>query len=167
MSSMVRDVPPDELREDALRKLETAGDDVLVWLDVERTLEAASRKEAFMSDDKVKANRHDARCNKFASAYAEIQSLRERMAAFQLVLANRIIIALGEAERPPWRATHRHYKGALYRVTGTRMDANGDELVEGVEYDDATGKRFFLRRERWESRTSTGRLRYQPLLEGE
>ena len=78
-----------------------------------------------------------------------------------------MIIALKEAKHPEWKPTHRHYKGALYRVTGTRMDANGEELIEGVEYDDATGKRYFLHRARWDRVLDSGKPRYQVLLTGD
>ncbi len=164
---VTREVKADEMRRDTEAMMAAEPNDVLVWLMSERNLEAAQRSEAFDLEDKIKANRHDERVNRFAAAIRELEDARNRIAAFTTVLSNRILVALQEAKQPEWTPTHRHYKGTLYRVTGTRMDANGDELVEGVEYDDATGKRYFLHRTRWDEVLASGKPRYQVLLKGD
>ncbi len=162
-----REVPPEELRMDTEAMIAAAPNDIIVWLKGERNLEVAQRGEAFAVEDKVKANHHDGRANRFAEAIREMTDARSRLAAFAIVLGNRILVALKEAKQPEWHPTHRHYKGTLYRVTGTRMDANGEELIEGVEYDDATGKRYFLHRSRWDGNLESGKPRYQVLIKGD
>lgn len=161
---LTRDVPAEELREIAAKIAALDPNDVLCWLGGELQLEAAMRKEAFDANDKVAGNRHDLRADKFGAAVVEVTKLRNRIAAFTEVLGNRLIVALQEAKRPGWQATHQHYKGTLYRVTGQRQNAEGEELVDGVDYDDATGKRYWLPIVRWESTLESGRLRYRPLL---
>lgn len=160
---LTRDVSPEELRELVEKMRAKDPDNVAVWLDGECQLEAALRKEAFAVEDKVKANRHDERCNRFGAATLELLRLRERMEAFTEVLGNRIIVALKEAREPSWQPTHRHYKGTLYRVTGRRFNAEGEELIDGVDYDDAAGRRYWLPLSRWESTLESGKLRYRPL----
>jgi len=164
MTPQSRKVDPEEIRRDTEEMLEANPVDVLTWLKAERNLESALRSEAFAVDDKVKANHHDARCDKLAKVIREVEDLRTRRDAFSVILQSKIMLALSEAQKPVWSATHRHYKGTLYRVTGTRMDARGEELIEGIDYDDAAGNKYFLDRERWESHVPSGRLRYEPLL---
>lgn len=157
-----RDVPPAELRADAA-KLIVDNDDLLAWLKAELLLEAAQRAESFATSDIVKANQHDARATRFGDAIKELESLRTINSELRRVTINRVLVALTHAERPPWKATHQHYKGTLYRVTGTRSDAEGEELIEGVEYDDVDGHRYFLKRTRFESILDSGKARYAAL----
>lgn len=158
-----RTIGPEEIRRDTEAMVDANPNDILVWLEAERNLEAVNRHEAFAVDDKVKANRHDERTNRFAAAVRELTKARERLATFTEVLCSRIEVALVEAKQPAWVATHLHYKGTLYRVTGMRNDANGQELVEGIDYDDAAGNRYYLHRSRFESVLESGRPRYQVL----
>lgn len=167
MTSLTRNINPEELRDYVEEIRSKNPDDSLVWLSGECNLEAAQREEAFSVDDKLKANHHAKRAEWYGKLLFDMVSLRTRMEAFTEVLQGRIIVALKEGRRPAWQATHRHYKGTLYRVSGIRQDANGPELVEGVEYDDAAGNRYFLHRDRFESKLDSGKLRYQPLLTGD
>jgi hypothetical protein len=77
------------------------------------------------------------------------------------VLVNRVLVALDSARAPEWKPTHRHYKGKEYRVTGIRYDAEFEELVEKVEYDDRDGMKFVLTRQRFESKLPSGAARYE------
>jgi len=157
-----RTVPSSEMRRDTEALLAANPEDNLAWLEAERNLEAASREEAFAVESMVLANQHAKRANHFADCVAEMRKLREITGHMTTALRGRIIVAVTEA-RPEWRPTHRHYKGTLYRVTGTRANSEGEELVEGIEYDDEKGTRYFIRRDRWESLLDSGRPRYQPL----
>lgn len=161
--SLTRQVPPAEMRLEAAHKLLESNDD-LTWLKVQRDLEVADREEAFQAGDFLVANKKDERANYYARLIVVIEDLRKKEEVFQKALVNKIVIALEEAERPAWKATHRHYKGTLYRVTGLRQDANGQELIEGVDYDDAMGNKYFLHRERWEGKLDSGKMRYQALI---
>ena len=158
-----RAVPPAEMRRDSEAVLYANPSDNLLWLENERTAEASRREEEFAVNNMIAANIHAKRATHFASCITELKALREINEHMTTVLRNRVLIALQSAERPPWKATHRHYKGTLYRVTGTRNNAEGEELIEGVEYDDLLGNRYFLNRERFESRIESGKPRYQTL----
>lgn len=157
-----RQVLPAEMRRDSEALLAANPEDNLTWLEAERNLEVASREEAFAAEDMVTANRHAKRANHLADCINEMRKMREMVGHMTTALRGRIIVAVTEA-KPEWKPTHRHYKGMLYRVTGTRANSEGEELVEGIEYDDAKGTRYFLRRDRWESLLESGRPRYQPL----
>lgn len=164
MSSESRNISPDELRQFVDKMRARNPDDVMVWLDGECNLEAAARDEAFQVDDKIKANNHAIRAERFGQAVKEMAKLRSRIEAFTEALQHRIVVAVGEAKQPAWKATHRHYKGTLYRATGHRQNAEGQELVDGIDYDDATGKKYWLPLSKWESNLESGRPRYQPLI---
>lgn len=159
-----RAVSPDEMRSDAEALLATDPKDTLLWLLGERTLEAALREEAFASDDKIEANRRDERTHRFHDAAKELSDLRKQVEAMTLLLTSRLIVALTEARTPQWEATHRHYKGGYYRVLGEAQDANGEETIDGVVYDDHRGQRYFLHRDRWDSILESGKPRYQVIL---
>lgn len=95
-----------------------------------------------------------------------VTALVDQNILMQEVLKNRILVALDNAKEPAWVPTHRHYKGGLYRVTGIRWDAEHDELVELIEYDDAEGKRFVMTKRRFESRLDSGGARYEYIYDG-
>ena len=67
----------------------------------------------------------------------------------------------------PWTPTHRHYKGALYRVTrrGKRIWAGNDDRNGSrvVEYDNAEGGEFALADVDFDSEVEEGRRRYEPI----
>jgi predicted negative regulator of RcsB-dependent stress response len=167
MDSQTRPITSEELVAEAEAWIRNNPHDQLAWLMAERNLEVAKRNDAFKTDSIVAANQHDNWANKLEESIREIMYLRKVNAAMQKALVSRVIVALNEAQQPAWKATHQHYKGTLYRVTGTRGDARGEELVAGVDYDDAAGNRYFLDREKWESRLESGKLRYRPLVPGE
>lgn len=152
------------MRLNAEKKLLENPDDNLTWLLVQRDLAIANREEAFAADDKAKANRHAVSADRIFKASEELRHLRGRMAVAEKLLTSRLIVSLGKATKPAWKPTHKHYKGKLYRVTGIRADANGQELVDGVEYDDAMGNRYYLHRSRWDSLLDSGKPRYQVIL---
>ena len=139
--------------------------DPLVWLHSMRSLASADRDEAFQAGDNVLANKHYDMTLRFAEAANELEKLRKQDAVMTVVLKNRLEIALVAAEDSAWMPTHRHYKGTLYRVTGTkRRSAEGDEPIDGVDYDDAEGNRWWMPMHRWMSVTGTGKPRYAALL---
>lgn len=163
-----RAVPPGEQRLMAAHELAKNPTDNLSRIEFLRDMAAADREEAFLAGDNVKANEKDAYLKHLVGAARELRSLRARLEVMDQVLNNRLVIALKEAKVPPWVATHRHYKkGDLYRVTGIRWNAEHDDLVEEVEYDDSDGKKFTISRRRWESVTDSGKLRYAPIMPGE
>lgn len=164
MDKQARDVSPAEIRRDTEALLDSDPSDNLTWLVAERNLEAALRGEASQVEDKVGANRHDERVQRFADSANELKSLRDKVAAMTTLLNSRLLVSLTEATRPEWRATHKHYKGGYYRALGPANDANGEELVEGIVYDDHRGQRYFLHRDKFESVLESGRPRYQVLL---
>lgn len=102
----------------------------------------------------------------YHDAVTALEKLMEQNALLTETLKNRVLVALSEAKAPAWVPTHRHYKGTLYRVTGIRYDAEHEELVEKVEYDDEHGGRFVLAKRRWESVLDSGKQRYEFLYPG-
>ena len=42
----------------------------------------------------------------------------------------------------PWRPTHRHYKGGLYRVVSTGLVLDEASMEQLVIYEDRTGRRW-------------------------
>lgn len=163
MDSQTRRMSPNEIRQAANLALQASPNDNLVWLRAERDFAIADRNEAFAIDNQIGANIHAKKANHLAECVNELEKLRKINADMTKVLVNRVLVALNEATSPPWKPTHRHYKGTLYRVTGVRKDASGDELIEGFDYDDAMGNRYFLDRNRFESHLDSGRPRYQVL----
>ncbi len=98
----------------------------------------------------------------YHEAAATLSALIDQNEMLTEVLKRRVLVALAEAKAPEWVPTHRHYKGKLYRVTGTRWNADHEELEEQIEYDDADGKKYTLARRRWESvLESSGKPRYE------
>ena len=162
-----RDVKPDEIREDAGRKLANNPKDNLAWVEVERDLSSAKRNEAYQVDDKMAAIHWSERTERWGDVAKELKKLREQCAAMGEALKERIIVALRHAKSPEWRPTHKHYKGGLYRVLMTCQLSTGEELEEGVVYDDNHGHVYCITRARWESKTEKDRPRYQVLLEGD
>lgn len=141
-----------------------ASDDILEWLLSERDLSASVAAEEFQKGDLADYNVINPavdRSDRYARAAAEIERSRELIALMTESLRNRILVALAEAKAPEWVPTHRHYKGTEYRVTGTRMDAEYEELIEKVEYDDREGNRYVLSRSRFESFLGSGKPRYE------
>lgn len=167
MDSQARDIGPGEMRLDAEKKLAANPNDAVTWLGAQRDFAAADAKEAFAADDKVKANTAALLAETYSMAADELAGLRERTALAQQLLVSRLIVALADAKAPAWTATHRHYKGTLYRVTGRRSSAEHEELEEGVEYDDAEGNRFWLPLRRWQGTTESGKPRYQAIIPGD
>lgn len=162
-STISRTVTPSERRRNTILM---DPDQVVTWLGAMRDEASADRDEAFNASDMLTANAADARCTMFARAHEDLVGLAAQNEELTKVLKRRVVVALHEAEAPPWTATHRHYKGTLYRVTGLRYDATGEELVEGIEYDDAEGRRFWISRARFESILPSGRARYELVTDG-
>lgn len=162
-----RPVPPQELRDDAAKKLASNPKDNLTWLECERDLAGAKRNEAFAAEDKMAAIHWSDRTEKLGDVSREFKKLREINGAMREALGERIVIALRHAKAPEWRATHRHYKGGSYRFLMLAKNSTGEELEEMVVYDDSHGSVYCITRERWESQTEKGRPRYQVILEGE
>lgn len=106
-------------------------------------------------------NEHQALAELYFEASSAVTKLVEQNSLLTETLKARVIVALGEAKDPPWKATHRHYKGKLYRVTGYRQNTDHDELEEQVEYDDEEGNRYTLSRRRWDSLLGSGKPRYE------
>ena len=141
----------------------TRDNDILEWLLLQRDAQASISQTEFAKHEPNYGviNPAEALKLKFFEAAEEIRKLRDISASLTDALKNRIIIALSEAKAPPWEPTHKHYKGKLYRVTGVRMDAEYEELVEKVEYDDEDGTKFVLSKERFNSLIGSGRPRYE------
>jgi hypothetical protein len=106
------------------------------------------------------------RCRDYGASLAEdALAQREYAAAATCRMAASKLRALAPA--PAWTPTHRHYKGALYRVTkrGKRIWAGNDDrngaLV--VEYDNAAGGEFALPDADFDGEVEGGRRRYEPL----
>jgi len=168
MDSQAREVSPGEMRLAAENELRKFPNDNLTWLQAQRDFAAADAKEAFALDDKIRANAAADKADRFAKATEELRVIREKIAVAEQLLFNRLVVALNNAKSPPWSPTHRHYKGALYRVTGTkRQNAEHDEPIDGIEYDDAEGHQWWLPRQRWESFNGAGKPRYAAILPGD
>jgi hypothetical protein len=108
-------------------------------------------------------NPNQALATLYHDAVTTLEKLIQQNALLTEALKNRVIVALVDAKAPAWVPTHRHYKGTLYRVTGIRYDAEHEELVEKVEYDDEHGNRFILSKRRFESALDSGKQRYEYL----
>lgn len=106
-------------------------------------------------------NEHEPKSQLAFDALSTIKRLMQQNSEMAEVLKNRVIVALHEAKQPEWKPTHRHYKGKLYRVTGTRFNADHEELTEEVEYDDVDGNKYTLSRRRWDSFLDSGKPRYE------
>jgi hypothetical protein len=109
------------------------------------------------------AGEHQPLAELYHDAMFAIRRLMEQNALLVEAMGKKLVVALEEFKETPvrWVPTHRHYKGTFYRVTGTRWNADHEELEEEVEYDDAAGKKYTLSRRRWDSFTGSGRPRYE------
>lgn len=139
-------------------------DDIVEWLEVQRDAQAAIYQMEFQRGDLADygvINPATDLAERYSRAAEEIKRLRTLHDLLVEAVKNKVLVALEDAKSPPWVPTHRHYKGTLYRVTGMRWDAEFEELVEKVEYDDSDGKKFVLARSRWESMLNSGRPRYE------
>jgi hypothetical protein len=141
----------------------TRDNDIMEWLLLQRDAQAEISAMEFGKHDPDSGviNPAEALKLKFFEAAEELRKLRDVNASLTDALKNRIIVALADAKAPAWEPTHRHYKGKLYRVTGVRMDAEFEELIEKVEYDDADGEKFVLSKDRFNSLIGSGRPRYE------
>lgn len=141
----------------------TRDNDIMEWLLLQRDYHAEVSAMEFGKHDPDYGviNPAEALKGKFFEAAEELRKLRDVNASLTDALKNRIIVALADAKAPAWEPTHRHYKGKLYRVTGVRMDAEFEELIEKVEYDDADGTKFVLSKDRFNSLIGSGKPRYE------
>lgn len=161
MTTQSRTVGPEELRADT-EKMDTS--DSLNWLLAERNIAHANSVEAMNSGDMVAANRWQERAQRFTDSSKELQEALKKCREMERVLTNRVIVALKEAERPSFSATHKHYKGGVYRVLLEASDANGVELIDGVVYDDPQGRTYFLHKDKFLSVLPSGKPRYEMVL---
>lgn len=141
-------------------------DQLLRDLDERRDHHAALRDAAIKTDDFSVAGEQEPLVQIYHDAGKHLRALMAQNEAMRRVLVSRVLVELEVAEKPPWKATHRHYKGTLYRATGERMNADHEELEPMVEYDDADGRRFVISKRRWESHLESGRPRYEYVYEG-
>jgi hypothetical protein len=141
----------------------TRDNDIMEWLLLQRDAQAEISAMEFGKHDPDYGviNPAEALKLKFFEAAEELRKLRGVNASLSEALKNRIIVALADAKAPAWEPTHKHYKGTLYRVTGVRMDAEFEELIEKVEYDDADGEKFVLSKDRFNSLIGSGKPRYE------
>lgn len=138
--------------------------DIVEWLLLQRDYWASIYQTEFqkgdLADYKIINPANDL-ASQYNTAAEEIRKGRELVAALTESLRNRVLVQLKEAKEPAWVATHRHYKGTLYRVTGIRFDSEHEELIEKVEYDCEEGNKYVLSRRRFESHLESGKPRYE------
>lgn len=99
----------------------------------------------------------------YNDAMQVITQLLNHNIEMQHALSHRVLVAVKEMKEAPWVATHRYYKGGLYRLTGERMSAEYDEPTPVVLYDDEKGNKWTLPKRRWYSHLPDGRPRYEAL----
>jgi predicted negative regulator of RcsB-dependent stress response len=99
----------------------------------------------------------------YNDAMQVIAQLLNHNIEMQHALSQRVLAVIKENKDPPWVATHRHYKGTLYRLTGERKDARYDELENVMLYDDKEGNKFTLPKRQWYSHLEDGRPRYESI----